>query len=73
LYRDFEDRYNEADTWACLGDTYLAADDQASAYTAWHNAVVILDEFDHPDAARIRGKLKKLGKTPECVLTDCGR
>ena len=40
-------------SWARLGDTYLAADDPASAGAAWQHALAILDELGDPDAARL--------------------
>ncbi len=51
--------------WACLGDTYLAAGDSASARAAWDNALAILDDLGHPDAAQVREKLKTLNTTTE--------
>jgi len=50
---------------ACLGDTYLAAGDSGAAGTAWRKALAILDDLGHPDAARVRAKLKTLGTTTE--------
>jgi DNA-binding SARP family transcriptional activator/tetratricopeptide (TPR) repeat protein len=63
LYHDFGDLYSEAETWVGLGDTYLAADDPASASAAWRNALAILDDLGHPDAAHVRGKLQTLKTT----------
>jgi len=63
LYHDFGDRYTEAEGWVCLGDTYLAAGDTASADAAWHNALVILGDLGHPDAAQVRRKLEGLHTT----------
>jgi tetratricopeptide (TPR) repeat protein len=65
LYRDFGDRNTEADVWACLGDTYQAAGDSASARAAWHNALAILDDLGHPDAAQVHERLKTLNATTE--------
>jgi hypothetical protein len=60
LYREFGDRYDEADTLASLGDTHLADGAPASAEAAWSRALTILDELGHPDAAQVRKKLDRL-------------
>jgi tetratricopeptide (TPR) repeat protein len=60
LYREFDDRYNEADSLAALGDAHSAAGDRAQADTAWRAALELLERLDHPDAARLRGKLSQL-------------
>jgi tetratricopeptide (TPR) repeat protein len=58
VLRDIGDRYNEAGTRARLGDTYDAAGDKGAALDAWRQALVILDECDHPDAAQVRARLR---------------
>jgi DNA-binding SARP family transcriptional activator/tetratricopeptide (TPR) repeat protein len=62
LYRETRDRYHEAETLARLGDTHQAAGDTDDAGTSWHNALVILDDLDHPDAEQARAKLRHLGQ-----------
>ena len=57
LYQAFDDRYNEADSTASLGDAHYAAGDVASARTAWRHAADILDLLRHPDADKVRAKL----------------
>jgi predicted negative regulator of RcsB-dependent stress response len=39
-----------------LGDSYEAAGDTQAARDAWQQALAILDDLQHPDAERIRGK-----------------
>jgi DNA-binding SARP family transcriptional activator len=63
LYREFGDRYYEAATLQALGDAYLAADDPASAISAWQNAAAILDELDMPEAGKLRARLAELAST----------
>ena len=58
LFRELRDRYNEADATTHLGDACHAAGDPDAARTAWTLARTILDELDHPDAARLSAKLK---------------
>jgi tetratricopeptide (TPR) repeat protein len=58
LYRDLGDRWSEADTITRLGDAHHAAGDTGAAAAAWRRAVTILDELGHPDADRVRTKLK---------------
>jgi DNA-binding SARP family transcriptional activator/tetratricopeptide (TPR) repeat protein len=58
-YRDLADRYEEADTLTHLGDTHDAAGQPERARTAWQQALDILTELDHPDAAALRAKLDR--------------
>jgi DNA-binding SARP family transcriptional activator len=60
LYHEFGHRYREADTLVCLGDIYLACADLTAAYKAWKDALNILDDLDHAQAAQVRGKLERL-------------
>ncbi|HCT78865.1 MAG TPA: hypothetical protein DGT23_20355 [Micromonosporaceae bacterium] len=57
LYRGHDDRYYEADTLDHLGDAYRAAADAVAARAAWEQALEILDQLGHTDAARVRVKL----------------
>lgn len=45
-------RSQEASSLAALADTHIAAGDREHARRAWHDALAILDELSHPDAAR---------------------
>jgi DNA-binding SARP family transcriptional activator/Tfp pilus assembly protein PilF len=58
-YRDLGDRYYEADAFGNLGDTHDAAGNFDAARKAWHQALDILDSLGHPDAERIRDKLRR--------------
>jgi DNA-binding SARP family transcriptional activator len=60
LFREVGDRYNECESLTHLGEAHLAAGDPARAQTAWAAAVVLLDELNHPDAARLRDRLTAL-------------
>ena len=60
LNRQLGDHYAEADTLARLGDAYEAAAEPDSARDAWLQAVAILRDLHHPDAALILAKLSKL-------------
>jgi DNA-binding SARP family transcriptional activator len=53
LFRQLGDRYNEADTLTHLGNIHYAAGSPRAARTAWQHARAILNELDHPDAARV--------------------
>jgi DNA-binding SARP family transcriptional activator/tetratricopeptide (TPR) repeat protein len=57
LHRELGTRHYQADTLSHLGDTYEAVGDHGAAGEAWQQALDILTELDHPDAARVRGKL----------------
>jgi len=58
LYRDLGDRYGEADTLTHLGDNHHTVGDLDAARHAWQQAADILTELDHPDAERVRAKLR---------------
>lgn len=49
--------YREADTLTRLGDSHQAAGDLAAARAAWHRALSILTDLNHPDADNVRAKL----------------
>jgi DNA-binding SARP family transcriptional activator len=57
-YRRLGDRYNEAASLATLGDTHHAAGALDPAELAWRDAVAILDRLAHPDAERVRARLR---------------
>jgi hypothetical protein len=58
LYRQAHDRSNEAEILTHLGDSHEALGDLDSARDAWRQALVILEDLDHPDAAQLRAKLR---------------
>ncbi|MEW1825618.1 BTAD domain-containing putative transcriptional regulator [Streptomyces sp. NPDC088196] len=60
LYREVRDRYLEADTLVHIGDTRRAAHQDTEAALAWREALGILDEIGHPDAADVRRRLTEL-------------
>jgi tetratricopeptide (TPR) repeat protein/DNA-binding XRE family transcriptional regulator len=57
LGRQLGDHYTEAETLTRLGDAYQAAAEPDAAQDAWRQAVAILDDLHHPDAAQVRAKL----------------
>ncbi|WP_326798173.1 tetratricopeptide repeat protein [Streptomyces sp. NBC_01808] len=59
-HRDVGNRSGEGQTLYHLGDVHLAADDPEAARTTWRQALAILEEFGHPDAGEIRGRLRSL-------------
>ena len=59
LYRRLDDKYEQARTMGRLGDTHAAAGDVQAARSCWHQAVTLLDELHHPDADKLRGKLRR--------------
>jgi tetratricopeptide (TPR) repeat protein len=50
-------RYQIAETLSSIGDTQHDAGRPQFARTAWQQALEILEDLDHPDAARVRAKL----------------
>ncbi|MFC9620735.1 BTAD domain-containing putative transcriptional regulator [Streptomyces sp. NPDC056930] len=57
-FRRFGNRYGEADALRSLGESLRAAGDPEAAREAWRDALVILDELEHPDADVVRGLLR---------------
>ncbi|MEU2671653.1 BTAD domain-containing putative transcriptional regulator [Streptomyces sp. NPDC007164] len=53
-FRRFGNRYGEADALHHLGGSLRMTGDQEAARDAWHAALAILDELDHPDADVVR-------------------
>ncbi|MEU9455542.1 BTAD domain-containing putative transcriptional regulator [Streptomyces sp. NPDC048277] len=60
LYRESRERYLEADTLVHIGDTHRAARHDTRAALAWRQALEILEEIDHPEAADVRVRLNGL-------------
>jgi tetratricopeptide (TPR) repeat protein len=58
LFRQTGDRYGQAVTLTRLGDA-CHADDPHQARDAWMEALDILNELHHPDAAKLRHKLRQ--------------
>ena len=55
------DHHLEAVALTRLGDLHHGNGNAAAADEAWHQALAILDELAHPDAAKIRAKLTDPG------------
>ncbi|MFJ4633952.1 AfsR/SARP family transcriptional regulator [Streptomyces sp. NPDC088847] len=60
LYQPMGDRYLVAEALIHIGDTHLAAESPEKAAESWRTALSILEEFEHPDAAQLSGKLRQL-------------
>jgi DNA-binding SARP family transcriptional activator/Tfp pilus assembly protein PilF len=57
IHRRRDDRYHRAQTLVRLGDLLAEAGDPAGAHDAWHEALDVFDQIDHPDADTVRAKL----------------
>jgi DNA-binding SARP family transcriptional activator len=53
------DRVGEAQTLVRLGETFTRAGSPDEARQAWESALDILDELRHPDADRVRSRLRQ--------------
>jgi len=62
LYRDLDYRKGEAPVLSNLGEAHRMAGDRAAARRTWRQALAILDELGHPDAAKVRTQLESLGE-----------
>jgi tetratricopeptide (TPR) repeat protein len=60
IFRAVGDRWGEAETLTNLGDTRRAAGELAQAREAWQQALTVLDDFQHPHAAKVRAKLASM-------------
>ncbi|HEU4396504.1 MAG TPA: BTAD domain-containing putative transcriptional regulator, partial [Actinomycetota bacterium] len=63
LYRELGDRYSEADSLNHAGETHHAAGDVDAARRAWQLALTILEQLNHPDAERVRARLRPVTAT----------
>ena len=70
LYQEFGDLYNVADTQISLGDSQHASGDATSARASWERALTVLDHMDHPDASRVRDRIRSLTRAPADRLLD---
>jgi tetratricopeptide (TPR) repeat protein len=59
IFRAVGDRWGEVDTLTNLGDICHAAGDRLRAREAWQQALDILNDLQHPDAAKVRAKLAR--------------
>jgi tetratricopeptide (TPR) repeat protein len=58
LYRRAGDRYYESDALTHLGDSHHASGNRAAALASWQEALDILTQLDHPDAEKIRARMR---------------
>lgn len=61
IFQTAGDRWGEADALTNLGDVRRAAGELLQAREAWQQALAILDDLQHPDAAKVRAKLASMG------------
>lgn len=57
LHRELNDRHGEATVLTHIGDIHQAVGDPPAAHAAWQDALQILTEIAHPDAAEVRTRL----------------
>jgi DNA-binding SARP family transcriptional activator/tetratricopeptide (TPR) repeat protein len=60
LHRALGDRYHQSRTLVYLGETHRALGSPAAARQAWRQALAILEELHHPEAAQVRSLLDGL-------------
>jgi hypothetical protein len=60
LLRDLGDRPDQAQVLTHLAESLLSAGSQRAAADAWREALVILEELEHPDAGPVRARLAQL-------------
>jgi len=62
MFRTLGDRWGEADTLTNLGDIRRAVGELLQAREAWQQALAILDDLKHPDAAEVRARLADMDR-----------
>jgi len=72
IYRDISDRYLEADTLHHIGQSAAASGDTDTARRTWDDALDILHEMGHPDAAAILDKRVALDRTARRPVEHSG-
>jgi tetratricopeptide (TPR) repeat protein len=65
-YTDAGERYFRAQTLIHLGETHQANRHHEATRDLWQQALAILDDLHHPDAAPIRAKLRDLTTPAPC-------
>jgi DNA-binding SARP family transcriptional activator len=60
IFRKLGDRYEQAEILTHLGDAHHTTGKQRDAAHAWQQALDLLDNLHHPDAAQLRGRLHQL-------------
>jgi tetratricopeptide (TPR) repeat protein/DNA-binding XRE family transcriptional regulator len=60
LFLALGDRYNRAVTLIHLGDAHRGNGHVADARAAWRQALAIMDDLRHPEAATVRARLREL-------------
>ena len=58
VFRELGDRYNQASVLIHVGENLSASQDLAGARVAWRAALAILEELNHPDADKVRDRLR---------------
>ncbi len=70
LYRGLGDRYHQSRTLVYLGEAHGAIGSLRAAEDAWRQALAMLEELRHPEAAQVRSLLDGLTAT-EARLGPC--
>ncbi|WP_369186678.1 BTAD domain-containing putative transcriptional regulator [Streptomyces sp. R08] len=63
-HQNVGNRWGEGHTLGNLGDVQLAVGEPEAARAGWEQALAIFEEFDHPDAEKIRERLGRLADGP---------
>lgn len=59
IFRELEDRLNQAELLDRIGDAYNTAESSCQAEDAWQQALDILDDLQRPEADQVRAKLEE--------------
>jgi DNA-binding SARP family transcriptional activator/tetratricopeptide (TPR) repeat protein len=72
-FRALGDRYGQARSLTQLGAAQHAAANPGAAHDAWQQALTILDDLNHPDAAQVRARLQGGGNGGPAVAGPISR
>ena len=59
-WQQYGDPYYEANSLIRLGENHHATGDSGAAQESWREALSLLEQVSHPDAARVRAMLDGL-------------
>ncbi|MEU1605891.1 ATP-binding protein [Micromonospora matsumotoense] len=65
LWRETGERYYESVTLMHVGESHQAGAEPDAARAAWGQALDVLDQLGHPDAALVRGRLDATSSAPQ--------
>ena len=60
MFRELGDRYNQAEILTHLAASHQESGNSLAAAQCWEQSLAILTELNHPDAAEVLARLRRL-------------